>query len=91
MKTMLGFSIAVVTVGMCFLIFCGQTRNNAVAAQGRKPVMIYRFYTGKDVLSHMEKIEVKTFDQNNIADSRLDGNSYLSVCPAALVSMAAVP
>jgi hypothetical protein len=68
MKPMLKLSIAVVTVGMCILMFCGQTRNDAVAGQGRKPVMMYRFYTGKDGLSHVEKIEVKNFDQNNVAN-----------------------
>ena len=67
MRPMLKLSIAVVTVGTCFLMFSGQTRNDAVAAQGRKPVTMYRFYTGKDGLSHVEKIEVKNFDQNNIA------------------------
>ena len=68
MKPMLKLSIAVLTVGMCFLMFCGQTRNDAVAAQGRKPVTMYRFYTGKDGLSHVEKIEVKNFDQNKMAN-----------------------
>ena len=68
MKPMLKLSIAVVTVGTCFLMFCGQTRNDTVAAQGRKQVMMYRFYTGKDGLSHVEKIEVKNFDQNNVAN-----------------------
>jgi len=29
---------------------------------------VYRFYTGKDGLSHVEEIEVKNFDQNNIAN-----------------------
>src|SRR6202140_1470918 len=68
MKPMLRFSIAVVTVGICFLMFCGQTRNDVVAAQGGKPVMMYRFYTGKDGLSHVEKIEEMNFDQNNVAN-----------------------
>jgi hypothetical protein len=68
MKPMLGFSIVLVTVGTCFFMFFGPRRNDAVAAQGRKPVMMYRFYTGKDGLSHVEKIEVKNFDQNNVAD-----------------------
>ncbi len=68
MKPMLRFSMAVVTIGMCFLMFCRQTRNDAVAAERRKPVMMYRFYTGKDGLSHVEKIEVKNFDQKNIAN-----------------------
>jgi hypothetical protein len=65
---MFKLSIAVVTVVLCFLMFCEQTRNDAVAAQGRKPVMMYRFFTGKDGLSHVEGIEVKNFDQNNIAN-----------------------
>ena len=52
MKPMLGFSIVLVTVGTCFFMFFGPRRNDAVAAQGRKPVMMYRFYTGKDGLSH---------------------------------------
>jgi len=34
MKPMLKLSIAFVTVGLCFLMFCGQTRNDAVAAKG---------------------------------------------------------
>src|SRR5580704_17406461 len=68
MKPMLRFSIAVVTVGICFLMFCGQTRNDVVAAQGAKPVMMYRFYTAKDGLSHVVKIDVMNFDQNNVAN-----------------------
>lgn len=68
MKPMLRFSIATVTVGMSFLMFCGQTRNDAVSAQARKPVMVYRFYTGKDGLSHVEKIEVMNFDQNDVVN-----------------------
>ena len=68
MKRILRFPIAVVTVGMCCLSFCGPARNDAVAAQGRKPVMMYRFYTGKDGLSHVEKIEVTNFDPKNVAN-----------------------
>jgi hypothetical protein len=34
MKLMLRFSIAVVTVGICLLMFCGQTRNDVVAVRG---------------------------------------------------------
>src|SRR3984957_19762110 len=68
LKPMLRFSIAVVAVGICFLMFCGQTRNDVVAAQGDKPVAMYRFYTGKDGMSHMEKIEVTNFDPMNVAN-----------------------
>lgn len=67
MKPTLGIFIAVVIVGMCLLTFCGETRNDAVAAQVGKRVTMYRFYTGKDGLSHVEKIEVKNFDKNNVA------------------------
>ena len=68
MKPMLRFSVAVVTVGMCFLMFCRQARNGAVAAQGSKPVTMYRFYTDRVGLSHVEKIEVNNFDQKNVAN-----------------------
>src|SRR5260370_37163492 len=68
MKPMLRFSIAAVTVGMCFLMFRGETRNDAVAAQGSKPVTMYRVYTRKDGLSHAEKIELKNLDPQNIAN-----------------------
>jgi hypothetical protein len=68
MKPMPRFSMAVVTVGISFLMFSGQTRNDVVAAQGGKPVMMYRFYTGKDGLSRVEKIEVINFDPNNAAN-----------------------
>jgi len=68
MKPMPRFSIAVFTVGICALVFCGQTRKDAVAAQVRKPVMMYRFYTGKDGLSHVEKMEVMNFDPNGVAN-----------------------
>jgi hypothetical protein len=67
-KPMLRFSIAVVTVGICFLMLGGQAPNYPVAAQERKPVTMYRFFTGKDGLSHVEKIEVKNFDKNNVAN-----------------------
>ncbi len=60
MKPMLRFSIAVVTVGICFLMFCGQTRKDVVAAQAGKPVMMYRFYTGKDGLSQNMRKQIPT-------------------------------
>jgi hypothetical protein len=68
MKPMLRFSIAAMTVGICFLMLRGQTLKDVAAAQERKPVMMYRFYTGKDGLSHVEKIEVKNLDKNNTAN-----------------------
>ena len=68
MKSTFRFGIAIVTVGICFLLFYGQTKNRAVIAQERKPVTMYRFYTGKDGLSHVEKIEVKNFDAHGVAN-----------------------
>jgi hypothetical protein len=68
MKPTLRFSIAVVTVGIGFLMFCGKTRNDVVVAQEHKPVTMYRFYTGKDGLSHVEKMEVKNFDEHGVAN-----------------------
>jgi len=68
MRSVLRCSIAVITVGICFLLFCGQTKNDTVVAQGQKPVKMYRFYTGKDGLSHVEKIEVNNFDEHNVAN-----------------------
>jgi hypothetical protein len=67
MKSMVRWSIAVVMVGMFILLFSGQTRNDAVVAQGRKPVTMYRFYEGKDGLSHVERIEVKNFSDRDVA------------------------
>ena len=68
MKPMLRPSIAFVAVTIFFLMFCGQMGSDAVDAQGRKPVTMYRFYTGKDGLSHVEKIEVKNFDGHDVAN-----------------------
>ena len=67
MKPMIKLFIAVVTVVM-FLMVCGERPNDPVAAQSSKAVTMYRFYTGKDGLSHVEKIEVKNFDKNNVAN-----------------------
>ena len=67
-KPLLRSSIAVVAVGVFSLILYSQLRNDAVVAQGRKPVTMYRFYTGKDGLSHVEKIEVKNFDEHGVAN-----------------------
>jgi hypothetical protein len=55
-------------VGMFVLILAGQTQSDAVVAQGRKPVMMYRFYQGTDGLSHVEKIEVRNFNEHDIAN-----------------------
>lgn len=58
---------AVVMVAMFVLLISGATQNDLVVAQGRKPVMLYRLYEGKDGLSHVEKIEVTNFDDHDVA------------------------
>jgi hypothetical protein len=69
MKSMVRWSIAFVMMCAFVLILSGQTQSDsdAVGAQGRKPVMMYRFYEGKDGLSHVEKIELKNFDEHDVA------------------------
>src|ERR1700682_4444697 len=67
MKSIIRWSVPVVMVGMFVLILSGQTQNDALVAQGRKPVMMYRYYDGPDGLSHVEKIELKNFDEHDVA------------------------
>jgi hypothetical protein len=59
MKSIARWSIAVVVVGILVLIFSGHIQSDVVAAQGSKPIMMYRFYQGPDGLSHVERIELK--------------------------------
>ena len=68
MKSTARWSIAVVMVGMFVLILGGQTQSDVVVAQGRKPVMMYRFYEGTDGLSHVESIEIKNFNEHDVAN-----------------------
>jgi hypothetical protein len=68
MKPVAKWSIAVFILGMFILMLARQTQNDAVVAQGRKPVMMYRFYEGTDGLSHVEKIEVKNFNEHDVAN-----------------------
>lgn len=65
MKSVAKLSIAVVMVGMFVLISAGQTKNDVVATQGLKPIVMYRFYEGTDGLSHVEKIELKNFNDHD--------------------------
>ena len=58
MKSIVRWSVGIVMLGVFVLIMAGQTQNDAVVAQGRKPVMMYRFYNGTDGLTYVEKIEV---------------------------------
>jgi len=66
MKSIARWAIAVVMVGMFVLIMAGQTQNDAVVAQGRKPVMMYRFYNGTDGLTYVEQVPV-TFNEKDVA------------------------
>ena len=69
MKSIVRWSVALVMFGVFILILSGKTHidGDAVAAQERKPVMMYRFYEGKDRLSHVEKIELKNFNEHDVA------------------------
>lgn len=68
MKSIVRCSVAVVMVGLFVLILAGRTQNDAVVAQDRKPIMMYRFYGGLDGLSHVERIELKNFNDANAAE-----------------------
>jgi len=52
--------LVLVGLVVCFvMIWRGNTDRDAVVAQGRKPVVITRIYTGPDGLAHAEDIELK--------------------------------
>jgi len=69
MKSIVRCSIALFMSMMVLAILSVETQNDAdaVAAQGRKPVMMYRFYQGTDGLSHVEKVQLNNFDEHDIA------------------------
>jgi hypothetical protein len=49
----------VVLVGFFFVIWRANTDQDVASAQGPKPIMITRIYTGPDGLAHAEDIELK--------------------------------
>jgi quercetin dioxygenase-like cupin family protein len=53
--------VAVLVVG-----WRAETNQDVAAAQGRKPIMMTRIYTGPDGLSHAEEIEMKL--NGNVSD-----------------------
>ena len=59
MRSIVKFAIAAVITTISVLTLTGQTRPDGVVSQEHKPVYIYRFYTGPDDLSHVEKLEAK--------------------------------
>ena len=49
----------VVLVGMFLVIWRGSTSQDVATAQGPKPIVVTRIYTGPDGLAHAEDIELK--------------------------------
>jgi hypothetical protein len=47
-----------ILVGAFLLMWRAQTDRDVVVAQGRKPIMVTRIYTGSDGLSHAEEVEM---------------------------------
>jgi hypothetical protein len=66
MKTIMRLAIALGLAGMFMLLSSRPTQNDMVVAQGRKPVYMYRLYTGPDGRSHIQKVEAK-FAENEIS------------------------
>ena len=67
MKSIRSWYLAVVATGILLWAFSVRNPKNVVSAQARTPVTMYRFYSGKDGLAHVEKIEVKNFDSKGVA------------------------
>jgi hypothetical protein len=63
MKSIIRLAAAAAMMVMLVLSSSGQDHRDEVISQQHKAVYVYRFYTGADNLSHVEKIEVK-FAQN---------------------------
>ena len=58
---------AVVALVAAFVVgWRAETNQDVAAAQGRKPIMMTRIYTGPDGLSHAEEIEMKL--NGNVSD-----------------------
>jgi hypothetical protein len=55
--------VLMVLVVSFVVIWRGNTDQDVVVAQGRKPVVITRIYTGPDGLAHAEDIELKLSDR----------------------------
>lgn len=62
MKSIVRLAIAAGLLAMFALFSIGRTQHDEAMAQEHKPIYIYRFYTGPDNLSHVEKMEAN-FDQ----------------------------
>ncbi len=59
MRSMTRYLLVVALVGSCVLLWRAHTDRDVAGAQGRKPIMMTRIYTGSDGLSHAEEIEMK--------------------------------
>ena len=51
--------VFLVLTGSFCLVWMAHTDPDVVVAQGRKPIMMTRIYTGADGLSHAEEVEMK--------------------------------
>lgn len=51
--------VLIVLVCCCIVIWRGNTNDDVAIAQGRRPVVITRIFTGPDGLAHAEDIELK--------------------------------
>ena len=57
----------VVLVGVFFVLWRANTDHDVVSAQGPKPIMVTRIYTGADGLAHAEDIELK-LNERGVSD-----------------------
>src|ERR1700756_5484596 len=66
---------------VCFvMIWRGNTDRDVAVAQGRKPVVITRIFTGPDGLAHAEDIELK-LNERGVADMLKATGAEFSVRP----------
>ena len=53
-----------------------QTNQDVAVAQGRKPIMMTRIYTGPDGMSHAEEVEMKVVNGNNTEMMKATGVEF---------------
>src|SRR6476620_4300648 len=80
----MGFStkrLSVIVLVACFvMVWRAGTERDGAAAQGRKPVVITRIYTGPDGLAHAEDIELK-LNARGVSDMLKATGAEFSVRP----------
>ena len=68
---------AVVVLAAAFILaWRAQTSQDVAVAQGRKPIMMTRVYTGPDGLSHAEEVEMKVVNGNNTEMMKATGVEF---------------